>query len=105
MAEMMALMDEGVIGSIQHLSTFCISQLEHAMSSFSKGVHTGKFVITFDNPAAELKVDSNDKYPSCISRLTPIRSHDQSLEPSLTQLLRIYLSVVWAVSDAASRYG
>ncbi|KAI6777704.1 Beta-ketoacyl synthase [Emericellopsis cladophorae] len=56
MAEMLSLLDHGVIGPVQHLSTFCISQLESAMSSFSKGVHTGKFVITFDNPAAELKI-------------------------------------------------
>ncbi|EGX93678.1 polyketide synthase, putative [Cordyceps militaris CM01] len=56
MDEMMALLDQGVVGPIQHLSSFCISQLESTMSSFSKGVHTGKFVITFDDPAAKLKV-------------------------------------------------
>ncbi|OAA40092.1 Beta-ketoacyl synthase [Beauveria brongniartii RCEF 3172] len=56
MDEMMHLVDQGVVGPIQHLSSFCISQLEPAMSNFSKGVHTGKFVITFDDPAARLKV-------------------------------------------------
>ncbi|KAM3502999.1 hypothetical protein MY10362_004480 [Beauveria mimosiformis] len=56
MNEMMDLIDQGVVGPIQHLNSFCISQLEPAMSNFSKGVHTGKFVITFDDPAAKLKV-------------------------------------------------
>lgn len=56
MAEMKDLLEEGLIGPIQHLSTFCISQLDTTMSSFSKGVHTGKFVITFNNPLAKLKV-------------------------------------------------
>ncbi|KAK5997657.1 Prosolanapyrone synthase [Cladobotryum mycophilum] len=56
MAEMMALIGQGVIGPIRHLTAFCISQLESAMSSFSKGVHIGKFVITFNNPEARLKI-------------------------------------------------
>ncbi|KAM3427390.1 hypothetical protein MY4824_009476 [Beauveria thailandica] len=56
MDEMMHLVDQGVIGPIQHLSSFCISQLESTMTNFSKGVHTGKFVITFDDPTAKLKV-------------------------------------------------
>jgi hypothetical protein len=56
MTEMTALVDEGVIGPIKHLTIFDISRLESAMSTFSKGLHTGKFIITFHNPATTLKV-------------------------------------------------
>ncbi|KAI0483732.1 putative polyketide synthase [Xylaria cf. heliscus] len=57
MAEMTELIDQGVVGPIKHLTTFDISRLESAMSTFSKGLHTGKFVITFHNPASALKAD------------------------------------------------
>ena len=50
------LINEGAIGPIKHLTTFDISQLETAMSFFSKSVHAGKLVITFQDPNATLKV-------------------------------------------------
>lgn len=56
MKEMIELIHEGVIGPIRHLTTFCISRLETAMNVFSKGLHTGKFIITFRDPTATLKV-------------------------------------------------
>ncbi|EED13647.1 polyketide synthase, putative [Talaromyces stipitatus ATCC 10500] len=56
MTEMIKLIHEGVIGPIKHLTTFCISQLDSALSTFSKGLHIGKFVISFNNPAATLKI-------------------------------------------------
>ena len=56
MAEMMELIQEGEIGPIRHLTTFCISRLEAAMNSFSKGLHTGKFIINFRDQNATLKV-------------------------------------------------
>jgi len=56
MGEMNALLDQGIIGPVKQLTSFCISQIESAMVSFSKGTHTGKFVITFQNPEAKLKV-------------------------------------------------
>jgi len=59
MAEMVELIVQGVIGPIKHLTTFDISRLESAMSTFSKGLHTGKFVITFHEPEAALKVSSS----------------------------------------------
>ncbi|KAJ5961793.1 Polyketide synthase KR [Penicillium viridicatum] len=56
MTEMTGLINEGVIGPIRHLTPFCISRLETAMTSFSKGLHTGKFIITFRDPTATLKI-------------------------------------------------
>ena len=56
MTEMNELIDQNVIGPIKHLTSFDISQLESAMGFFSKGVHTGKLVITFQDPNATLKV-------------------------------------------------
>lgn len=58
MMEMTRLINEGVIGPIPHLTLFCISRLETAMASFSKGLHIGKFIITFRDPTATLKVSS-----------------------------------------------
>ncbi|KAL9084936.1 MAG: hypothetical protein Q9159_004980 [Coniocarpon cinnabarinum] len=56
MTEMNKLIRQGSINPIKHLTCFDISRLESAMSSFSKGQHTGKFVITFKEPNATLKV-------------------------------------------------
>ena len=56
MTEMSELIEQSVIGPIKHLTSFDISQVESAMSFFSKGMHTGKLVITFENPSATLKV-------------------------------------------------
>ncbi|KGO64075.1 Acyl transferase/acyl hydrolase/lysophospholipase [Penicillium italicum] len=56
MTEMMRLIQDGIIGPIRHLTTFCISRLETAMNLFSKGLHTGKFIITFRDPTATLKI-------------------------------------------------
>ena len=56
MTEMTGLIHEGVIGPIRHMTPFCISRLETAMNLFSKGLHTGKFIITSRDPTAFLKV-------------------------------------------------
>ncbi|KAL7625750.1 hypothetical protein AAE478_004973 [Parahypoxylon ruwenzoriense] len=56
MKELKSLWDSGVIGPIDHITTFDISQLESAMSFFSKGLHTGKLVITFEDPKTTLKI-------------------------------------------------
>jgi hypothetical protein len=56
MAELTQLWVDGVIGPIHPHMTYDISRLEEAMVYFSKGVHVGKIVITFDNPQVPLKV-------------------------------------------------
>ena len=53
---MRELWDDRIIGPINRIKAFDISELELAMMYFSKGVHTGKIVITFENPKTELKV-------------------------------------------------
>lgn len=58
MGEMTQLLESGVIGPIEHLTTYDISQLESALTTFSKGLHTGKFVITFNDPETRLKVSN-----------------------------------------------
>lgn len=61
MAELGDLYRQGVIGPIDHLTTFDISQLEKAMMHFAKGIHLGKIVVTFQDPQAELKVRPTPK--------------------------------------------
>ena len=56
MIELNELVDEGIIGPIKHLTSFDISRLESAISTFSKGLHTGKLIITFKEPKATLRV-------------------------------------------------
>ncbi|KAI1311169.1 putative polyketide synthase [Xylaria venustula] len=56
MEEMTQFLISGMIGPIEHLTTYDISQLESAMNTFSKGLHTGKFVITFRDPETRLKI-------------------------------------------------
>ena len=56
MTEMNELIEQGGISPIKHLTPFDISQLGSAMSTFSKGSHTGKFVITFKDPSVTLKI-------------------------------------------------
>lgn len=63
MEEMTRLLEYRVIGPIEHLTTYDISQLESALTTFSKGLHTGKFVITFSDPETRLKV--SDPRPHC----------------------------------------
>ena len=54
--ELKLLWRDGIIGPIDHIKTFDISQLEQAMMYFSKGVHTGKVVITYDDPKTSLRI-------------------------------------------------
>lgn len=56
MKELKQLWDWKVIGPVDHITTFDISKLESALSFFAKGVHTGKLVLTFQDPQAKLKV-------------------------------------------------
>ena len=56
MAELRQLWVDGVIGPLHPTTTYDISRLEEAMVYFSKGVHVGKVVVTFDDPQASLKV-------------------------------------------------
>ncbi|KAI1084321.1 putative polyketide synthase [Whalleya microplaca] len=56
MQELTTLWGDGTISPIDHIATFDISELESAMSFFSKGVHTGKIVITFQDPETKLKI-------------------------------------------------
>ncbi|KAI0508449.1 putative polyketide synthase [Xylaria bambusicola] len=56
MEEMTQLLEYRVIGPIEHLTTYDISQLEGALNTFSKGLHSGKFVITFRDPETRLKI-------------------------------------------------
>jgi hypothetical protein len=58
MNEVRVLWEHGAIRPIKHITTFDISKLEVAMSYFAKGVHTGKLVITYQNPDSRLKVCS-----------------------------------------------
>lgn len=58
MNEVRALWKQGAIGPIKHITTFDISKLDAAMSYFAKGVHTGKLVVTYQNPETTLKVCS-----------------------------------------------
>ncbi|KAI1141492.1 putative polyketide synthase [Hypoxylon sp. FL0543] len=60
MGTMRKLWDDGIIGPIDRITTFDISRLESALSSFSKGQHTGKLVVTFDNPETRLKIERID---------------------------------------------
>ncbi|KAF2452119.1 putative polyketide synthase [Karstenula rhodostoma CBS 690.94] len=55
-AELRQLWVDGVIGPIHPHTTYDLSRLEEAMAFFSKGVHLGKVVVTFDNPQAPLKI-------------------------------------------------
>ncbi|KAI1496579.1 putative polyketide synthase [Biscogniauxia marginata] len=57
MTEMSKLWDEGIIDPINPVTTFDISQLESALSLFSKSLHIGKLVITFNNPETRLKIE------------------------------------------------
>lgn len=83
---MIALIDQGVIGPVRHLTPFCISQLESTMSSFSKGVHTGKYIITFHNPEATLKVRSLNYHLTYTVRLTCSRLRDLQFGPYSIQM-------------------
>ncbi|KAI0853704.1 putative polyketide synthase [Daldinia vernicosa] len=56
MQELTKLWADGIIGPIDHITTLDISELESAMSFFSRGLHTGKMVMTFQNPKAKLKI-------------------------------------------------
>ncbi|KAI0003422.1 putative polyketide synthase [Xylariaceae sp. FL0662B] len=56
MQELTKLWGDGIIKPIDHITTFDISELESAMSFFSKGLHTGKIVITFQKPDTILKI-------------------------------------------------
>lgn len=73
MKEIHELWSNGTIGPIDPITTFDISQLEPAMTSFSKGSHTGKFVITFDNPEATLKVRPTSHRNPSVSNTSQIR--------------------------------
>ncbi|KAL8704809.1 MAG: hypothetical protein Q9201_002041 [Fulgogasparrea decipioides] len=61
MAELGDLYRQGVIGPIDHLTTFDVSRLEQAMMHFAKGTHLGKVVVTFQDPKAMLKVRPTPK--------------------------------------------
>lgn len=64
---MKTLWENGTIGPINHITTFDISKLEAAMSFFAKGVHTGKLVITFQDPETKLKVGNYPcKFCRCV---------------------------------------
>lgn len=56
MNELKDLWTEGTIRPFDRITTFDISELESAMTLFSKGLHTGKVVITYQNSEAILKV-------------------------------------------------
>lgn len=58
MKELRHLWTQCSISPVDRIETFDISQLELAMRYFSKGVHLGKIVITFDDPNPKLKVKS-----------------------------------------------
>jgi len=58
MSDVKDLWEKRVIGPIQPITTFDISQLQEAMTYFSSGVHTGKVVITFEDPKSRLQVSS-----------------------------------------------
>ncbi len=62
MDEMTQLLRSGMIGPIEHQATYDISQLESALNTFSKGLHTGKFVITFSDPETRLKVSNHSPH-------------------------------------------
>lgn len=102
MAEMIAHIDQGVIGPVKRLNCFCISQLESAMMSFSKGVHTGKFIITFHNPAAILKVRIPNP-PSIFLTVVLIeqRLRDRRFGPDSIQTQSTYWLAAWEGSGAA----
>ena len=61
MAELGDLYRQGVIGPIDHLTIFDVSQLEQAMMHFAKGTHLGKVVVTFQDPGSLLKVRPTPK--------------------------------------------
>ncbi|KAI0898729.1 hypothetical protein F4806DRAFT_506709 [Annulohypoxylon nitens] len=56
MQELTRLWVDGIISPIDDITTMDISELESAMSFFSRGLHTGKIVVTFQNPEAKLKI-------------------------------------------------
>lgn len=56
MNELNQLWSDRTIGPIESIVTFDISQLESTMACFPKGLHTGKFVVTFNNPKTTIKV-------------------------------------------------
>jgi acyl transferase domain-containing protein/NADPH:quinone reductase-like Zn-dependent oxidoreductase/SAM-dependent methyltransferase len=56
MADVKGLWEMGAIGPIQPTTTFDISQLEKAMVYFSNGMHTGKVVISFEEPKSKLQI-------------------------------------------------
>lgn len=56
LAELLQLLEAGAIGPIDPVTAFDISELTSAMSHLSKGAHTGKIVITHQDPKALIKV-------------------------------------------------
>lgn len=56
MKEMTEALEKKTISPIGHITTYDISELESAMVTFSKGLHVGKFVVTFRNPQSFLRV-------------------------------------------------
>ncbi|KAI1095495.1 hypothetical protein F5B19DRAFT_503698 [Rostrohypoxylon terebratum] len=56
MRELMKLWADDIIKPIDDITTLDISELESAMSFFSRGLHTGKIVLTFQNPETKLKI-------------------------------------------------
>jgi hypothetical protein len=56
MAEMTEALGKKAISPIRHVTTYDISKLESAMVTFSKGLHIGKYVVTFRDPQSLLRV-------------------------------------------------
>ncbi|KAF3003888.1 t1pks [Neopestalotiopsis sp. 37M] len=56
MAEMTEALGKRAISPIRHVTTYDISKLESAMVTFSKGLHIGKYVVTFRDPQSPLRI-------------------------------------------------
>lgn len=92
MQELTRLWVDGIISPIDDITTMDISELESAMSIFSRGLHTGKIVVTFQNPEAKLKVPrqpSTPSHPSSLALAYISRSRDLPAGHPLMQMPRI----------------
>ena len=56
MSEVVELYDQGIVRPVERIQTFDISRLEEGMMYFSKGMHIGKVIISFQNPETLLRV-------------------------------------------------
>lgn len=56
MEEVASLLREGTIKPVEEIHSYDVSKLETALLTLSRGKHVGKFVVTYEDPDAQVKM-------------------------------------------------